>query len=438
MPRYNSEDIQKLAAEIQRQAPENKNKTSEDLTKTIIPQKAEDKITSAEASAVEPVKDTSPIVQQPQVTPAEKTKGELIKKSETAAVEVKSENKSDDGLKKKRKKKKHRAPLHWFTKVLIIVDVCAVICFGIAYGPLDFFRSWIVTTALTTDKHRYFAYILYSETTVKAIADANVTIESGDDSDSSKIVFTDPSTIVTYDSVYDEQILKKNEGNDLFKVIELKEDNYHGYVVAIYDPSKINLAIAKSKYGDTVSTFAKNNKARVAINGGGYGRYANDVIYTKGNIIINGKIFKNNGNANQMIGMKDNVLCLARQTAKQAIAEGWRWAVQFGPFLVVNGVSATFKGNGGYGIQPRTAIGQRKDGIMIFVVIDGRSSSSKGISMPNLTEVMVRYGCYNAANLDGGGSTTLVVDGNLTNQPRGDGWGAIMERHVYTSIIVTA
>jgi len=103
-------------------------------------------------------------------------------------------------------------------------------------------------------------------------------------------------------------------------------------------------------------------------------------------------------------------------------------AVEFGPFLVVNGVKSTFKGNGGWGIANRSAIGQRQDGIVLFIVIDGRSSKSVGISMADLADLFVKYGCVNAANLDGGGSSalyakkTLTSKGQLINNPVGYGY----------------
>ena len=104
-------------------------------------------------------------------------------------------------------------------------------------------------------------------------------------------------------------------------------------------------------------------------------------------------------------------------------------AVEFGPFLVVNGVPTTFKGNGGWGIANRAAIGQRQDGIVIFIVIDGRTSKSVGISMTDLADLFIKYKCYNAANLDGGGSSVLYVKKKLTdskgtvvNTPKGYGY----------------
>ena len=109
------------------------------------------------------------------------------------------------------------------------------------------------------------------------------------------------------------------------------------------------------------------------------------------------------------------------------------WAVYFEPFLIVNGVRSEFQNNAG-GTQPRTAIGQRSDGVVLLVTIDGRGSNgSMGINYSDLTDIFERYGCINAANLDGGGSTTLVVEGELINEPasfRDRG-----ERNVFDAIV---
>lgn len=111
-------------------------------------------------------------------------------------------------------------------------------------------------------------------------------------------------------------------------------------------------------------------------------------------------------------------------------------AVDFGPFLIVNGKSAEVSGNGGWGIHPRTVIGQRKDGIVVFLTIDGRSASSIGVDLNVAIEIMERYEVYNAANMDGGASTTLVIDGKVKNKPVG--WSSTRERQVPTAWMVVA
>ncbi|MBQ6823043.1 MAG: phosphodiester glycosidase family protein, partial [Clostridia bacterium] len=98
-----------------------------------------------------------------------------------------------------------------------------------------------------------------------------------------------------------------------------------------------------------------------------------------------------------------------------------RDACEFTPFLIINGEPTEIKGNGGWGVAPRTAIGQRKDGSVVFVVIDGRSITSAGATMKQLQQVLIEEECYNAANLDGGSSTVLYYteEGGVMNNPSG-------------------
>ena len=102
--------------------------------------------------------------------------------------------------------------------------------------------------------------------------------------------------------------------------------------------------------------------------------------------------------------------------SKEAINMGIRDAIEFGPFLIVNGKSASITGNGGYGIHPRSAIGQRQDGIVLFLVIDGENYID-GASLQEVVDVLMKYGAYNAANLDGGHSSSLSINGKLYNNP---------------------
>ena len=85
----------------------------------------------------------------------------------------------------------------------------------------------------------------------------------------------------------------------------------------------------------------------------------------------------------------------------------------------------------GSGLNPRTAIGQRKDGIVLFLVVDGRRVDSIGAGMKDLADIMIKYGAYNAANLDGGTSSVMAVNGELINDPV-DSSGAHRTRYIAT------
>ncbi len=87
--------------------------------------------------------------------------------------------------------------------------------------------------------------------------------------------------------------------------------------------------------------------------------------------------------------------------------------------------------------HPRTAIGIRADGTLVLVVADGRSPQAAGLSIPELQQVMVWLGCTNALNLDGGGSSTMVVSGKIVNHPSDNhAFDAEGERPVANALVV--
>lgn len=330
-------------------------------------------------------------------------------------------------MKKNSKKKGNKLSI-----ALIVIDVFAIICFFVVYGPFSFFRDWYVTTAMTTMTHKYLAYIFYDQEMVDEVLDNNKIIEATDPTDTSKINFNPNFGADSYESIYEEQILKKDNESDLYKILEISGDNWHGYMAVIYDPSKIELVFTDN-YGKSrgayISTMGKDKKALVAMTGSGV-QHKNGANLVTGTTIKDGKVFAVGREINKgggLIGFtKDNVLMLTKKSAKEAIKDGMDRAVEFGPFLIVNGKPSTFKGNGGGGKHPRTAIAQRQDGIVLFVVIEGRISKSAGMTYPELTELLQKYKAYNAANLDGGGSSSLyaVVNGKgkLLNEQGGYGY----------------
>ncbi|MBQ4253488.1 MAG: phosphodiester glycosidase family protein [Erysipelotrichaceae bacterium] len=318
--------------------------------------------------------------------------------------------------------KRNKKP-HWLLIFMIVVDLCAIFCFVMAYSNLDFadsFRSWLVTTSLGTGRHRYLAYILYDEETVKEVAAANTLTPPSGITNADDIQFVEYTDITEIENPYDRQVLTKDPGNDDYKIIPIRENGYAGYMCVIYHPDKLDVTTASTKYGEQISTMARKTKATVATNCSGfvYDRTSHYMIPTT-DIVKNGKIVYSFGKSGYLIGMNyDGVLVLRKGTAKDAVNNNYKWAIQFGPYLIVNGVPATFKGKCPGGLEPRTAIGQRKDGIVLLLVIDGRGyNRSKGISYAGLIDIFTRYGCYNAANLDGGGSSAMVVKNEVINSP---------------------
>ena len=111
----------------------------------------------------------------------------------------------------------------------------------------------------------------------------------------------------------------------------------------------------------------------------------------------------------------DGILHVGTMSPKSALDAGVRDAVSFGPALIINGTPCNSGGSLSGGFNPRTAIGQRSDGAMLMLVINGRSIGSLGATLDDLVSVMLDYGAVNASNLDGGASSLMMYDGGTMN-----------------------
>ena len=306
--------------------------------------------------------------------------------------------------------------------IFAIMDLFAIAFLFLAYGPISYFRDLWVTSAMTTMSHKYLAYVFYNDKQISNVMANNKVIESGESTIIDEINFNIPTEEKkVYESEYERQVLERDPGNDLYKLIKIEGDGYKGHLLVVYDPSKVKLAQAKdlSAGGILLEKLVKDNDAIAGINASGFSYDENYRYSPMGTVILDGKIYCEGTTSfnGGIIGFtENNVLVLFKGSAKEAINIGIKDAVSFGPFLIVNGVKSEFKGNGGYGLAPRTAIGQRKDGIVLMLVIDGRRPGhSIGIDMKELANIMEKYGAHNASNLDGGGSSELYVNGKTIN-----------------------
>lgn len=328
----------------------------------------------------------------------------------------------------KRQNKKENKKLSLKRKIVICFSSLFVVMISsglfLLYGPWSGFRNLLITTAMTTMNHQYLATIFYSDETIQKVLKNNKIIDIDEISDASSIRFRKYTTTI-YKNEYEKDLLTRDPGNDLYKVIEVSGKGYKGFLVAIYDPSRIS--IATSKYlkvrGESILTVSKRENAIIAMNAGGFydPDWNSNGAIPHGTVISNGKVVSDYKDANVgggFIGFtKENKLILGNMSKEKAVSMGYRDAIEFGPYLIVNGKRSFVKGNGGWGIAPRTAIGQRQDGIVMFVVINGRLASSIGVDLVELTDILYKYGAYNAANLDGGSSSELVINNKIINTP---------------------
>lgn len=360
--------------------------------------------------------------------------------------EVKKDEKSDD----RKIAKKEKVKMKTWQKIVVVIICVALTCGSglgfLLYGPYPNFREWLITTAMTTMRHQYLAKWFYSQKTIDSVLKNNYVKSVDEDTDLNAITFVDYSKSKgMYKNKYEKEILSHEDG-EKYKLININSDGMRGYLVAIYDASKVKVGTATNLNvkGEMLTTIAKNNKAIVAMNASGFNDpgYMGNGSKPHGVVIRNGKVVSNNGNVPVSGGVlgftKDNKFIMKKMTAEQALEKGIRDAVEFGPFLIVNGTPSFIKGNGGWGTAPRSAIGQRQDGIVLFLVMDGRDYAHgiDGVGMVELTEILMKYGAYNAANLDGGTSSGLVINNQLINKPV-NGSGQKSTRAIPDAWIVT-
>lgn len=212
------------------------------------------------------------------------------------------------------------------------------------------------------------------------------------------------------------------------------DSNIYVADVEVTDGTSILSAFANNTYGrnitDTTSDMAEENNAVLAINGDYYG------ARQSGYVIRNGVVYRSQGSSGEdMVISKDGSLSFISEsdTTTDSLMQKQAWQVlSFGPVLVENGEVAVSE-NDEVGMamasNPRTAIGTVAKNHYLFVVSDGRTSESAGLSLYELANFMKSLGATNVYNLDGGGSSTMVFQGEVVNNPTTNG-NKISERAV--------
>ncbi len=389
-----------------------------------------------------------------------KTTQSQIKKQEEnniqKSVEVTSKKETEQEEKndfKKQVKKNKKTPiiLKIIITILILIIVGILTLLFLLYGPISTFRDWWITTAMTTMSHKYLAEWFFSEDVINEVLSRNKIEDTHETTNTDLIVIMPPEETVEYKNEFEKQILAPNLDKDKYniyaegknyRIIKVSGKGYSGYLAAIYDPSKVEVATSKylGNSGQYLTEISKQNDAVIAINGGGFqdeGSHGNGstplgIIFSKGKFISNNQFTEIGG----VVGFDNNdKLVLGKMTLAQARNLGIRDSVTFGPFLIVNGEPAKIYGNGGWGTAPRTAIGQRQDGVVLFLVLDGRRLTMPGATIKDLIEIMQNYGAYNASNLDGGTSSAMTFNSKIINDPV-DASGNHRTRQIATAFIL--
>lgn len=330
---------------------------------------------------------------------------------------------------KKRKKKKKsntKVLLRGVLDMLIFLVVTTPLVFFL--GPYDNTRKTLISTVLAT-RHAY----LINDIIPKPLLDKMLGIEENDDSAE---VFQDIKKVN----------VKYTVGNEVNRY-KVHEQRFDAYILEIKNPLKVKVAMTKflGKMGQKTSDMADEHNAVAAINGGSFidkssdgTAYAGTGSEPGGFVISGGKVVYPQGNVNE--NTIENVVAFTKNgeliVGDHSIAQLKKLNVQEAmcfrkPNIIINGVRQV-KNKMEEGLNPRTAVGQKADGTIIFLVIDGRKVTSPGASLYDVQEIMMSRGAVNAGALDGGYSSTMYYKGNVINSP--NAWDG--ERSVATAFYV--
>ena len=299
--------------------------------------------------------------------------------------------------------------------LLIIVLTLILTIYFICHGPSKSAQELFVTTILETGQLKFLANVFMSDEDIQEIVNKN--------------------SLKEMDSEVDGNLINVGGSTDkeLIEIYKVSGNNYEGTMMVINDPSKISLATTYpwGEYGKELDKLVTESGGIAGINGGLYYSDANKGGRPLGVTVSNGEIEDMSLGATglHLIGFdNENILRIIdisnmnRSEIENLIeTEGIRDAVSFQEEasdannhfvkLIINGEKRELNGMGS-GANPRTAIGQREDGSVLFLVTDGRGKNGHlGATAADLIEVMSEYGAVNAANIDGGSSSTMYYNG---------------------------
>lgn len=346
-------------------------------------------------------------------------------------------------MSKKKKQKQRSVPqkiLFVLSRILIVILVTVVILVGTVYimlqkccnGPSEAARTMFVSTILESGQLKFLAKWVCSKEEIEEIVNAN-TMEAMDANVDASLITVgndDASGEENEESPYGDEEFDENG----IRIEEISGRSYLAKMLIIKDPSQVKVGSTYpwSAEGKELHEIVANAGSVAGVNGGIYVSTGNKGGQPLGVVVQEGQITYNSPqglNGLYMIGFDNNNILIIKDLAGMSAADfenyvasaGIRDAVAFQEessdannhfvSLIINGEERALNGQGS-GANPRTVIGQRADGAVLLLVTDGRGASGHlGATASDLISIMKDYGAVNAANLDGGSSSTMVYNG---------------------------
>ena len=322
------------------------------------------------------------------------------------------------------------------TAILVIAGALYGVMWVVVKGPSPTAARLFVLSVKETSAGGFLANLFLSEDEINAILNADSSELTDDITDTSLIQIQRPQVegdeisgggsvnVVPSgdgssdgDGSTDEDEIDNSGSLEGIEVLDIKGSTYNGKLMIIEDPSRVFVGVpdayGEGESGLTVAAMIEKYNCVAGTNAGGFddpngqgtGGIPDGIIIYEGELLW-GKMDE----SYSLAGLDANgILHVGVMTGAHALDIGIQYAASYGPALVVNGApSGAYIGGG---LNPRTAIGQRADGAILLLVINGRSVDSLGATLDDLASIMIEHGAVNASNLDGGSSSIMIMEG---------------------------
>ena len=335
---------------------------------------------------------------------------------------------NDAGMPSKKKKKKgsgllgriiRRFFLVLFTVIILAVAALVLVMNLVFNGPSPAARDVLTMSLIEASATKWVPALFIGEDTVAEIRTS--TVEGGgleeDVTDTTKVIIQ-ANNVITGDS---------NEWDnypDGVRIERRSGDTYNAHIMIVKNPAQVYMGTSTEKFSTAIpgkritEAMAENTDVIAAINAGAFNDDGTASSYVGstplGLVMSKGSCVWTSGKQPGLEGFagfnEDNILVVSKSNLSKGQAEEMkiRDGCCFGPVLIMNGEVNLEAYNDKSGFNPRTAIGQRGDGAVIFVCIDGRQAGSLGGTYADIINIMQEYGAVNACNMDGGSSSVMM------------------------------
>lgn len=304
-----------------------------------------------------------------------------------------------------------------FTLIFLIVADVILAANLIFNGPSTAAQELLTMTLLEPSATKWIPALFIGEERVAEIKAGNGNTMTEEVTDTSQVVIQKNSALTASSNEWDNY-------PDGIRIEDRAGSTYNAHIMIIRDPSRVYMGISNkngfstSVNGKRLTEAIEEEGAVAAVNAGAFnddgtgGSYVGSIpeglLYSEGSCVwTTGSPPNDSGFA----GFTDeDILVVTKYNMAKSEAEelGIRDGCCFGPALIINGEVNSEAYNNASGLNPRTAIGQRSDGAVIIVCIDGRQPGSMGGTYADVIDIMVEYGAVNACNMDGGSSSVML------------------------------